>query len=570
VLVSDEVAEGVRVLAGRYELGERIGHGGMADVFLGTDRRLGRRVAIKLLRSSLAEDPAFRSRFRREAHDAAKMAHPTIVRIFDAGEETVHDPSGVERLVPFIVMEYVDGRLLRDVVAEGPLPPAEAARIVEQVLTALEYSHRAGVIHRDIKPGNVMIARNGQVKVMDFGIARAVSDSSATLAETSAVIGTAQYFSPEQARGESVDARTDLYSTGVVLFELLTGRAPFRGDSPVAVAYQHVNAEPVPPSSINPAVSPALDAVVLRSLVKDRFERYQSAAEFREALQTAAGGEIPAGPTHAPGDFNSTLFGVDPRATAGSEVAMRQLSADVDDRTARTQTRPPVAWIWAGIIALLAIIFAVVYWIFTLQPTSFTGSVAVDVPDVVGQTYDDAASLLDDLDLVPQRFEEPNDTIEAGLVMSTDPPAGTSVAHGQIIRITVSSGPKKVEVPDVTRLDEAAARAALEGAGLVVGEITSDFSGVIPNGAVIRSDPAVSPNGVPKGTKVNLVLSNGQVNVPDVVNQPLAGGSQALTSLGLTVKVNLDPGCTGGTIAAQSVTGPAPQKSEVQLRACVP
>ncbi len=222
--MTDGVVPLMRQLAGRYDLGELIGRGGMSDVHVGLDTRLGRRVAIKLLKPSLANDPAFRTRFRREAQDAAKMAHPTIVRIFDAGEESVREASGAETLVPFIVMEYVDGRLLKDVIADGPVEPAEACRIIEQVLTALEYSHRAGVVHRDIKPGNIMITASGQVKVMDFGIARAISDSSATIAETSAIVGTAQYFSPEQARGETVDARTDLYSTGIVLFEALRQR----------------------------------------------------------------------------------------------------------------------------------------------------------------------------------------------------------------------------------------------------------------------------------------------------------------------------------------------------------
>ncbi|HEY8590631.1 MAG TPA: protein kinase, partial [Naasia sp.] len=205
----------------------------MADVYLGTDIRLGRTVAIKLLKSSLTGDPAFRSRFRQEAQAAARMAHPTIVRVFDAGEEIVRDANGVESPVPFIIMEYVDGKLLKDIIGMGPLEPAEAVHIVDGILTALEYSHRAGVVHRDIKPGNIMITRTGQVKVMDFGIARAVSDSSATVAQTTAILGTAAYFSPEQARGESVDARTDLYSTGLVLFEMLTGRQPFRGNSAV-------------------------------------------------------------------------------------------------------------------------------------------------------------------------------------------------------------------------------------------------------------------------------------------------------------------------------------------------
>jgi len=282
-----------RVLAGRYRVGALIGRGGMSDVHVGTDARLGRQVAIKLLKPQLATDPAFRMRFRQEAQSAARMAHPTIVRVFDAGEETVVDSAGHEVQLPFIVMEFVEGRLLKDIVHDGPLEPIAAVRVIDGVLTALEYSHRAGVVHRDIKPGNIMITSTGQVKVMDFGIARAVSDSATTVAQTTAILGTASYFSPEQAKGETVDARTDLYSTGVVLFEMLTGRPPFRGDTPVAVAYQHVSERPVKPSVINPKVSPALDAVVMHALAKNRDERYQTAAEFRADVDVAATGRVP-------------------------------------------------------------------------------------------------------------------------------------------------------------------------------------------------------------------------------------------------------------------------------------
>ena len=324
--MADGVTADVRLLAGRYQIGELLGRGGMADVHVGMDARLGRRVAIKLLKPSLANDPAFRTRFRQEAQAAARMAHPTIVRVFDAGEETVRDPSGHEIQVPFIVMEYVDGRLLKDIVAEGPLDPAEAGRIVDGILVALEYSHRAGVVHRDIKPGNVMVTSAGQVKVMDFGIARAISDSSATIAQTSAILGTAQYFSPEQARGEAVDARTDLYSTGVVLYELLTGRPPFQGETAVATAYQHVSEAPTAPNAINPRVSPALNAVVLRSLAKDRIERYQTAADFRADLEIALAGKVPdRGPVG--NDFNAALFGVNPdsdRRIGGDAAAPRR------------------------------------------------------------------------------------------------------------------------------------------------------------------------------------------------------------------------------------------------------
>ncbi|MES1169424.1 MAG: protein kinase, partial [Leifsonia sp.] len=278
--------------------------------------------------------------------------------------------------VPFIVMEHVDGRLLKDIVAEGPLDPAEAGRIVDGILVALEYSHRAGVVHRDIKPGNVMVSSAGQVKVMDFGIARAISDSSATIAQTSAILGTAQYFSPEQARGETVDARSDLYSTGVVLFEMLTGRAPFRGDSPVAVAYQHVSEAPVKPSSINHKISPAMDIVVARALTKDRFERYQTVTEFRADLELAASGKVPI--HKAPDALGETLFGAPPSVVSGPEAAFRQLAED--QTMVRTQRRPPVIWIWAGVAIMAIVIVAVLAWVLRLAPSTTLPETSREVP----------------------------------------------------------------------------------------------------------------------------------------------------------------------------------------------
>lgn len=567
------VAQGVRELAGRYQIGALLGHGGMADVHLGTDNRLGRRVAIKLLKPSLAQDPAFRTRFRREAQDAAKMAHPTIVRIFDAGEESVKDHSGAEILVPYIVMEYVDGRLLKDLVAEGPLDPSEACRIVGQVLTALEYSHRAGVVHRDIKPGNVMITSNGQVKVMDFGIARAISDSSANIAETSAIVGTAAYFSPEQARGESVDARTDLYSTGIMLFELLTGRTPFRGENPVATAYQHVNAEAVPPSSLNPKVSPSLDAVVLRSLAKDRFARYQSASDFRDDVDTAAAGSIPVRKTVVTNDFNSTLFGVNPTSTAGSEAAIRQLTVDRDNRLAPTQNRPPVAWIWAGIVVMIAVIAAVIFWTFNLTPTNLAPNLSTDVPSVVGQSYESGLATLEGSKLVAQQFTEASATVPLNVIIRTDPASGIPVSPGTIIKVYVSSGELTVAVPDVSRMPEADAIAALEGKKLVYGSTTRDYSPALGDGVVIRSDPAagatvVNGKNIREGDTVNLIVSNGLVNIPDVTGQPLKAANDALSALQLPVRVTIDAGCTGGTVSEQSARGEQAQKTAVTLRVC--
>lgn len=573
--MTEGVAQGVRQLAGRYELGELVGRGGMADVHVGTDSRLGRRVAIKLLKPSLANDPAFRTRFRREAQDAAKMAHPTIVRIFDAGEESIRESSGAETLVPFIIMEYVDGRLLKDIVAEGPLEPGEASRIIVQVLTALEYSHRAGVIHRDIKPGNIMITSSGQVKVMDFGIARAISDSSATIAETSAIVGTASYFSPEQARGETVDARTDLYSTGVLFFELLTGRAPFRGDNPVAVAYQHVNSEAVPPSTINPAVSPALDAVVLRALAKDRFGRYQSAADFRQEVEAAAAGEVPARKQLAVNEFNATLFGVNPSSVAGSEATMRQLTVDADDRVARTQNRPPVAWIWAGIASMVVIIAAVIFWTFSLVPAQIGTNTSVKVPDIVGQAWADGDQALTDADLKSQKFSETSTTVPEGAIIRTDPPGGTSVNLGLQIKVWVSLGETPVTVPDVSNMMEADAIAVIQAMTLLYGSTTQEYSPSVKAGVVTRSDPAggaerrTDGSIIREGDTVNLFVSNGLVQVPDVTGQPLAQANNTLAGvLQLVVKTTVVLTCSGTTVASQSIVGDNPQNSEITLTVC--
>jgi serine/threonine-protein kinase len=541
----------------------------MADVRLGTDARLGRKVAIKLLKPALANDPAFRTRFRREAQDAAKMAHPTIVRIFDAGEETVIDPSGNEAQIPFIVMEYVDGRLLKDIIAEGPLPEHEAVRITGQILTALEYSHRAGVVHRDIKPGNIMIAQNGQVKVMDFGIARAVSESSATIAETSSIVGTAQYFSPEQARGESVDARTDLYSTGVVLFEMLTGQAPFRGENPVAVAYQHVNQIPVPPSSLNRAVSPAVDAVVAHALSKDRFARFQTAAEFREQLEGAGAGAAPVvRPVVPANDFNATLFGVNPTMTANSDAALRQLTIDHDARGSRTQQRPPVAWIWAGIGLLLVIVIAVVVWTITLpKDTGLSQGLSVKVPSLKGESYDDASAALKKIALVPVEQQVTSETIAPGAVISSSPEAGSLVGPHTTVTVTVSSGPSAISVPNLAGLSVDAATAQLKQLGLKVGTSTPEDSATVPLGYVVETSPAAGTS-ENSGVTINLLTSSGKVNIPSVVGQTGSAAGATLSSLHINYTVVGNSGCTGGNVSAQSATGEQPQNSSMTITVC--
>lgn len=575
--MADGVTADVRLLAGRYQIGELLGRGGMADVHAGTDARLGRRVAIKLLKPSLANDPAFRTRFRQEAQAAARMAHPTIVRVFDAGEETVRDPSGHEIQVPFIVMEHVDGRLLKDIAAEGPLEPAEAVRIVDGILVALEYSHRAGVVHRDIKPGNVMVTSAGQVKVMDFGIARAISDSAATIAQTSAILGTAQYFSPEQARGEAVDARTDLYSTGVVLYELLTGRPPFQGDTAVATAYQHVSEAPTAPNIINPSVSPALNAVVMRSLAKDRTERYQSAADFRSDLDIALSGKVPDLAPASGNDFDAALFGVNPGATTASEATLRRLADDTDDRVPRTQTRPPVAWIW-GIIALLVVVVASVgVWAITQQPTQIVGgNVAVEIPDIVGQTYEEGGNQLLALGLKPVKVDVSDDSAPEGEIIAVDPEVGTRLGPGLEVKVSVSSGPPKIALPGLSFKSESDATAVITGLGLKYGESQITYSPNVAAGYVIgvqippSTDLITSAQQIVKGSTVNLVVSNGLVTVPDLTGQPVTQAQATLigSSLQLTVRLIADDGCTGQTVTSQSLIGDQPQKSTIDVTYC--
>lgn len=564
----DEVAQGTRLIAARYELGPLIGRGGMSDVYLATDAKLGRRVAVKLLKSTLAADPVFRSRFRHEAQAAARMAHPTIVRVYDAGEEITGGTGGTETIVPFIVMEHVEGRLLKDIITDGPLPVAEASRIAEGILTALEYSHRAGIVHRDIKPGNVMVTPSGQVKVMDFGIARAISDSAATVAQTSSILGTAQYFSPEQARGETVDARTDLYATGVVLFEMLTGRPPFQGESAVAVAYQHVSEAPVAPSTLAPQVPVSLDAVVLHALAKDRFERFQTASEFRADMTAAASGIVPPKRVDAPADFTSTLFGVNPQATTDTEAAMRQLSVDDDERRSRTQARPPVAWIWAGIAVVAVVIAAVLFWALNLERTPLNEAIAIAVPDVVGLEYEEGGQILLDAELRPEPVSVTDPEIPEGQIISTDPPAGITVAPGQIIEVVVSAGPDRIDVPSLALLTLAEAEAQLTARGLVLGTVTAENSSSISKDTVIRSDPEAGTE-MREGDAVNLVISTGLVRVPDVTKLQIGEASSQLTALGLQVSVEGDIGCSGQQVTAQSLPpGDQPQGSPVTLRYC--
>ncbi|WP_454130893.1 Stk1 family PASTA domain-containing Ser/Thr kinase [Microbacterium lacticum] len=559
-----------RVLSDRYEVGEVIGRGGMASVYRGRDLTLGREVAIKILESDLAADATFRTRFRLEAQAASRMSHPTIVRVYDAGEDVETDADGTTRAVPYIVMELVSGQTLKEIIAAGPVSIDDAIHYTDGILEALEYSHRAGVVHRDIKPGNVMVTSAGQVKVMDFGIARAVSDSSSTVAETTQILGTAAYFSPEQAKGEPVDSRADVYSAGVVLYELLTGRPPFRGESPVAVAYQHVSETPVAPSEIVDTVPRSLDAVVLRALAKDPYQRYQDAGSFRAALDATRDGHAPS--RKEVGALTSELYGANPRQAAETARSLRQLSTDTTMR--RTQAGPPAAWIWAGIAVIAVVLISVLFWVLNNRPGTTMPDNARVVPDVVTMTWDRANELMFEQDLDTERFDESNDQIAEGNVIRTDPAAGTTVAPGQLVKVYVSTGQKMSTVPTLAGLSTDAATTALTSAGLTLGAVTTRNDPDLTAGTVISADPAEGSE-IAVGSAVNLVVASGKVTLVDVVGYTAEAAQRALSAdtLKLVPTIVEDPGCPANpgapTVAAQSLApGDVPIHSTVELKVC--
>src|SRR5262245_30431431 len=420
-----------RLLGGRYQVGELLGYGGMAEVHKGRDLRLGRDVAIKMLRTDLARDDTFQLRFRREAQNAASLNHPRIVAVYDTGEE--RGPTG--ETLPYIVMEFVNGRTLKEVLAaEGRLQARRALDLTAEICAALEFSHRHGIIHRDIKPGNVMLTQAGQVKVMDFGIARALASGATTMTQTSAVIGTAQYLSPEQARGESVDARSDVYATGCVLYELLVGQPPFVGDSPVSVAYQHVREDAKPPSQSNRDVPPPVDAVVLKALAKNPLNRYQSAGEMRaDLLRAAAGRPVYAEPVlNAPDGGATTVMHRTGQAT-------RPIGARVGDSHRRRTSGWAIAALTA--IAVLAVVALTAGLIVLSRPDQAT------VPNIVGKSRTDAESLIRQASLNPAGRPVFNATCTVNAVSKQDVQPNSRVDSGSSLGYEYCGGKNRVLVP---------------------------------------------------------------------------------------------------------------------------
>ncbi|WP_344247841.1 Stk1 family PASTA domain-containing Ser/Thr kinase [Isoptericola hypogeus] len=566
-----------RVLAGRYEVGELIGRGGMAEVHIGHDTRLGRTVAIKVLRSDLARDPSFLARFRREAQSAAALNHPAIVAVYDTGEDTHTDPQGATSHVPFIVMEYVEGHTVRDILQDGAaVPIEEAVEITAGVLSALEYSHQAGIVHRDIKPANVMITPTGAVKVMDFGIARAMADSAATMTQTHAVIGTAQYLSPEQARGETVDTRSDLYSTGCVLFELLTGRPPFIGDSPVAVAYQHVGQAAQRPSELASDVPEVLDRITLKALAKDRDTRYSTAAEFRADLESALRG----------GDVTAPLIGAAAAGAAATQVMGAGSATQVMDPAspwgttgAVAPTTPPggtpaeegkksrkgLMWtlITIGVLALAAIITFLI-----MRPDGTADQ--VEVPTLVATvTPAEAQREIEDAGLVYDEETDTESDEDEGTFLGQSPSGGQTVDRGTTVVVTFAAGPEAIEggVPDVTGMSRDDAEQAITDAGLVVGSVSQRNSGSVSEGDVVTTDPEPG-QAINEGESVDLIVSTGQVELPSLTGMTQDEADDALTELGLTGSFTTEESDEGdpGTVISQSPeAGNVTQGSRVEV-----
>ncbi|MEJ7630126.1 MAG: Stk1 family PASTA domain-containing Ser/Thr kinase [Nocardioidaceae bacterium] len=501
---------------GRYEIGGLLGRGGMADVHSAQDVRLGRTVAIKRLRVDLAADPTFQARFRREAQSAASLNHPAIVAVYDTGEEP--DPNGTGVVLPYIVMELAEGRTLRDILREGrKILPERALEITASVLSALDYSHRAGIVHRDIKPANVMLTPTGEIKVMDFGIARAIADSSATMTATAAVVGTAQYLSPEQARGEQVDARSDLYSTGCLLFELLTGRPPFIGDSPVSVAYQHVREEPSPPSFYESTVSPEVDAVTLKALTKPVDERYQSASEMRADIERCLAGR----PVLAPAVLGAAAVETQAHFLGHPPAGDAQPTAVSPQGASAYENEPPARsrnWVWilVGVLAVVVAILAALLLPRLLGDSNT--SKQVDVPDVIGKTVPQANAALERVGLhLGGQTPAFSTTVPKGEIVSQEPARLERVAEGSAVDVRVSAGAETHPVPDVTPYFLKDATRRLEALDFQVNPIKV-LDSPLRFGKVIRTDPSAGTV-QPVGTTIDVYYSSGFIPVPNVVGE---------------------------------------------------
>ncbi|GHH35396.1 Stk1 family PASTA domain-containing Ser/Thr kinase [Lentzea cavernae] len=578
-----------RLLSNRYELGETLGYGGMSEVHKGRDVRLGRDVAIKVLRADLARDAQFQERFKREAQNSAALNHPAIVAVYDTGEtQTEYGP------LPYIVMEFVDGRTLRDIVkTQGPLSGKRAMEVMADVSAALDFSHRHGIVHRDVKPANVMITKSGAVKVMDFGIARALHDGQAAVTQTAAVIGTAQYLSPEQARGESVDGRSDVYAAGCVLFELLTGEPPFTGDSPVAVAYQHVREDPKAPSQLNPKVSPQLDAIVLKAMSKGPANRYQSAAEMRADLVRVLSGQRPSAPAVMTAEDRTAVM----NEQAAARPARTQVVSGGRHRPAALKSEPgddydPLAdeeeerrarrkkAIMVTLVVILCVaVLGLAAWITANVMDSSSGSDTpekVPVPSIVGLSPQDAKEKITQAGLVPVQEEvacEPGtggspakcNADQINKVVGTNPPEGTQMSKGGKVTISIGAPPGEGTVPDLKGKTPSEAQGILDkdpnGFKLQQANETVEVEDSTKAGKVAQQVPDVGVK-LKKGSTITIQLGRApdKVNVPNVVGDDQGDARQTLEGAGSNFKVvidEVDSARPQGTVLSQTPAGNA-------------
>ncbi|MGW6930168.1 Stk1 family PASTA domain-containing Ser/Thr kinase [Lentzea sp. NPDC054927] len=571
-----------RLLSNRYELGETLGYGGMSEVHKGRDVRLGRDVAIKVLRADLARDTQFQERFRREAQNSAALNHPAIVAVYDTGEtQTEYGP------LPYIVMEFVDGRTLRDIVkTQGPLSGKRAMEVMADVSAALDFSHRHGIVHRDVKPANVMITKSGAVKVMDFGIARALHDGQAAVTQTAAVIGTAQYLSPEQARGESVDARSDVYAAGCVLFELLTGEPPFTGDSPVAVAYQHVREDPKAPSQLNPKVSPQLDAIVLKAMSKGPANRYQSAAEMRADLVRVLSGQRPSAPAVMTAEDRTAVMNEQATRAARTQVvsggrhrpaALKSEPEDdydpiADEEEERRAKRKKAIMVTLVVILCVAVLGLAAWITANIMNSGNEATNKVSVPSIVGLSPLEAKEKITKAGLVPAQEDvacEPGPSGAAAKctadqinkVIGTNPPEGSQLTKGDKVTISVGAPPGEGTVPDLVGKTPQEAQAILDkdpnGFKLQQAADGVEVDDTTKVGKVAAQNPATGLK-LKKGGSISIQLGKApdKQNVPGVVGQDQADARQTLEGSGFKVSVEpVDSAKPEGQVISQTPVG---------------
>ncbi len=516
------------VVGGRYEMSGTLGRGGMAEVRRAVDRRLGRPVAVKQLRPDLATDPTFQARFRREAQSAAGLNHPTIVAVYDTGEET--DPrTGVS--IPYIVMELVEGPTLRDVLRDGrKILPERALELTQGVLDALSYSHKAGIIHRDIKPANVMLTQTGGVKVMDFGIARAMADTSATMTQTAAVIGTAQYLSPEQARGEPVDARSDIYSAGCLLYELLVGRPPFIGDSPVSVAYQHVRETPVPPSRLDPVISDDIDAVTLKALAKDPADRYQSARAMKADIARVLAGQQATAVVPRVED-RPLAYESPTRVVAAPPPLEIRREEVVEEETPARRRGGTVALVTVLVLLLLA---GGGFALWRVLNSGTTPVAQVQVPNVLTYTEQQATEQITSRGLSVKITKENGDDATKGTITQQKPIGGTSVDPSTEVNLTLNEGSKTGVIPDGLVGDDVdAASKALAGDNFTnvktVAAKTEDAGA--KEGEVLSISPRAGST-VALDSTVTLTYATGKSVVPNFTGLSRAAAERAASDAG--------------------------------------